>query len=114
MARASATRTDRARANSSTVAATLIPVPGGLTHAPLLTVRTQSPSRSGVDSGQGELAAYLGDGSGNPWTTWGAGIAYGSGSTLADVDGDGQAEIFAVKMYEDNNEARVPPPLCAE
>ncbi|MBM4389830.1 MAG: VCBS repeat-containing protein [Deltaproteobacteria bacterium] len=48
----------------------------------------------------GELAAYKGDGSGMLWQTSGASIGYGSGPTLADLDGDGQAEIIAVKLHE--------------
>lgn len=50
----------------------------------------------------GELAAYRGDGSGKLWETSGASIGYGSGPTLADLDGDGQAEILAVKLHEYN------------
>jgi len=53
-------------------------------------------------SSKGELAVYEGDGSGEVWETSGAQIAYGSGPVLGDVDRDGKAEIFAVKLYEDN------------
>lgn len=50
---------------------------------------------------EAELTVYEGDGS-SKWTTHGASLAYGSGPTLADIDDDGQAEIFVVKMYADN------------
>lgn len=46
---------------------------------------------------QGELVAYTGTGS-LLWETRNAQIGYGSGPTLADIDGDGQAEIFAVRL----------------
>ncbi len=47
---------------------------------------------------QGELVAYTGEGS-LLWETRGAKIAYGSGPTLADLDGDGHAEILAVRLH---------------
>ena len=50
---------------------------------------------------QGELVAYTGEGS-LLWETSGAKIAYGSGPTLADLDGDGQAEILAVRLHKYN------------
>ncbi|GDX80275.1 hypothetical protein LBMAG42_20860 [Deltaproteobacteria bacterium] len=50
---------------------------------------------------QGELVAYTGEGD-LLWETRGAEIAYGSGPTLADLDGDGQAEILAVRLHKYN------------
>ncbi len=50
---------------------------------------------------QGELVAYTGKGS-PLWETSGAKIAYGSGPTLADLDGDGHAEILAVRLHTYN------------
>jgi outer membrane protein assembly factor BamB len=50
---------------------------------------------------QGELVAYTGEG-GLLWETRGAKIAYGSGPTLADLDGDGEAEILAVRLHTYN------------
>ena len=50
---------------------------------------------------QGELVAYTGTGS-PLWETRGAKIAYGSGPTLADLDGDGYAEILAVRLHKYN------------
>ena len=44
----------------------------------------------------GEITVYEGDGD-HKWSTSGASIAFGSGPTIADVDDDGKAEIFAVK-----------------
>ena len=50
---------------------------------------------------KGELVAYTGTGS-LLWETHGADIAYGSGPTLADLDGDGHAEILAVRLHTYN------------
>ena len=54
-----------------------------------------------VLNSKAELTVYSGEGN-LLWETNGASLAYGSGATLADVDEDGQAEIFVVKMYQDN------------
>lgn len=52
--------------------------------------------------GPGMLAVYHGDGSGEVWEDAARNYAYGSGPTIADVDGDGSPEIYAVEMISDN------------
>ena len=47
----------------------------------------------------GELLVTHGDGSGTLWETSGASLGYATGTAVADVDGDGSPEIFAVREY---------------